>query len=105
MSIEGDNLLVICSIKGSWYAPWKLREIIFDIKILLHQLSTGKSNIYIGNTNRATNLITNVGHLISFIMFVNPRNSFQLLSILDSVNLRITLKRKASLCTLSYPSK
>lgn len=32
--IEGDNLLVVNAIKGSWKAPWHIQAIIRDIQIL-----------------------------------------------------------------------
>ncbi|XP_056695091.1 uncharacterized protein [Spinacia oleracea] len=64
LNIKGDNLLVINAVKGVWKIPWKLQNIINDIKLLLQQFHSFHIQHIFREANRATDWIANVGHLI-----------------------------------------
>ncbi|XP_021836027.1 uncharacterized protein [Spinacia oleracea] len=51
--IEGDNLLIINSVKGIWSTPWKLHNIINDIKSLLLTFDIWEIKHIFRETNRA----------------------------------------------------
>ncbi|XP_056685682.1 uncharacterized protein [Spinacia oleracea] len=95
LHIEGDNLLVINSLKGIWKVPWKLQNIIQDIKTLLHQFRNVHTQHVFREANRAADWIANVGHLIVEPM-CNPNSSPNLEDIVHSDYLGFTLVRRGS---------
>ncbi|XP_056694911.1 uncharacterized protein [Spinacia oleracea] len=97
LRIEGDNLLVINTVKGIWATPWKLDTVIKDIKKLLSQHfdSWEISHIY-REANQAADWIANVGHLIPNTMYVEPGINPMLSSIISNDYLGVTHVRRAS---------
>ncbi|XP_056695811.1 uncharacterized protein [Spinacia oleracea] len=94
--IEGDNLLVINVVKGTWNIPWKLHYIIQDIQDILKFFDTWDIKHVFREANRAADWVANVGHLVSDTMGFEPCNSSHLLSILDSDYLGELLVRRGS---------
>ncbi|XP_056690427.1 uncharacterized protein [Spinacia oleracea] len=94
--IEGDNLLVINSLKGIWTPPWKLQNIIQDSRTLLqHFHSTHIKHIF-REANRAADWIANVGHLIVEPLCIPPNSSPNLDNIVQSDSLGFTLVRRGT---------
>ena len=94
--IEGDNLLVINSLKGTWKPPWKLQNIIHDSKILLQRFDSAHINHIYREANRAADWIANVGHLICNPMCISPNSSPKLDEIVQSDYLGYTLVRRGT---------
>ncbi|XP_010684130.1 uncharacterized protein LOC104898725 [Beta vulgaris subsp. vulgaris] len=94
--IEGDNLLVIKALQNLCSIPWKIATIIQDSKFMLQHFSSVQVRHIFREANRATDWITNVGHLVSS-PFVLPTCSQSLLSsILVSDALGVPLERRAA---------
>ncbi|XP_056688726.1 uncharacterized protein [Spinacia oleracea] len=96
IQIEGDNLLVINSVKGNWAPPWKIHNIIKDIKHLLDLFDTWEIKHIFREANSAVYWIVNVGHLIVGEMYIDPKNSHSLSSILCNDYSGVTLVRRGS---------
>ena len=65
IEIEGDNLLVINTIKGIWNSPWKISTIIHDIILMLTFFDNRKLRHIYREANTAAEWIANVSHLHS----------------------------------------
>ncbi|XP_021848762.2 uncharacterized protein [Spinacia oleracea] len=96
IQIEGDNLLVINSVKGIWVPPWKIHNTIKDIKHLLDLFDTWEIKHIFREANSAADWIANVGHLIVGKMYIDPKTSHSLSSILCNDYSGVTLVRRGS---------
>ncbi|XP_056690230.1 uncharacterized protein [Spinacia oleracea] len=94
--IEGDNLLIINAVKGVWSTPWKISNIISDIKHLLTLFTTWDIKHIFREANSAADWIANVGHLIVGNMYIDPTNSQRLATILCNDYSGVTLVRRGS---------
>ena len=70
--IEGDNLVVINSIKNSWSVPWEIANLIADIKAELREFSCFKIFHIFREANRAADFMASWGHQHSSLVFYVP---------------------------------
>jgi len=64
-SIEGDNLVVIQSLKGECHGPWQIAHIIQDVKASLTQVSSVSVNHIFREANIAADWLSKFGHSIT----------------------------------------
>ena len=65
LQIEGDNLMVINSVKGLWSPPWQIAHLIWDIHALLSSFSSTTIRHIYREANKAADWVANVGHLVT----------------------------------------
>ena len=65
ISIEGDNLLVIQSLKGGCHGPWQIAHIVQDVKASLTQFSSVSINHIFREANMAADWLSKFGHSIT----------------------------------------
>ncbi|XP_074298319.1 uncharacterized protein LOC141629174 [Silene latifolia] len=67
IAIEGDNLCVINSIRGTWEIPWEISSFIADITIELSQFKEVKNFHCFREANKVPDFMANLGHSCHFI--------------------------------------
>lgn len=80
--IEGDNLLVINVINGTWDAPWHIQMVIRNIQLLLQRFPSYQIAHVFREVNRATEWVANVGHLVPSTFTIDLCNAPALSRIL-----------------------
>ena len=65
ISIEGDNLIVIQSLKGECQGPWQIAHIIQDVNASLTQASIVSINHIFREANMATDWLSKFGYSIT----------------------------------------
>jgi len=65
ISIEGDNLIVIQSLKGECQGPWQIAHIIQDVNASLTQVSIVSINHIFREANMAADWLSKFGHSIT----------------------------------------
>jgi len=96
ISIEGDNLIAIQTLKGECKAPWQIAHIIDDVKASLQQVTQVSIHHIFREANMAADWLSKFGHSITDSFITEVCFSSTLRHILsDDCIARALLRRDA----------